>query len=115
MFGFLMGALVLGSLADRIGRKSNLVLTLLGILFFNLVSASTSQYSVYILARFCVGFFVSGNILSVVVLMSEIVGPSYRGIYGLAVMGSFPIGIMSFSYVASHLQSWRLLTAFVTL
>ena len=114
MFGFLMGALVLGSLSDRIGRKSNLVLTLLGMLFFNLVCAATSQYSVYILARFCVGFFVSGNILSVVVLMSEIVGPSYRGIYGLAVMGSFPIGIMSLSYVASHLQSWRLLTAFVT-
>lgn len=115
MFGFLVGALMLGNLADRIGRKSNLVLTLLGMLFFNLVSASTSQYSVYLMSRFCVGFFVSGNILSVVVLMSEIVGPSYRGIYGLAVMGSFPIGIMSLSYIASHLQNWRLLTAFVTL
>jgi len=111
----LMGALLLGNLADKIGRKSNLVFTLLGMLFFNLVSASTSQYNVYLMARFCVGFFVSGNILSTVVLMSEIVGPSYRGVYGLAVMGSFPIGIMCLSYVASHLQNWRLLTAFVTL
>jgi len=115
MFGFLVGALVLGNLADRIGRKANLVITLLGMLVFNLVSAFTTKYSVYLMSRFCVGFFVSGNILSVVVLMTEIVGPSYRGIYGLAVMGSFPIGIMSLSYVASHLLSWRMLTVFVTL
>jgi len=115
MFGFLIGALVLGNLADKIGRKSNLVLTLLGMLFFNLVSAFSSQYSVYLMARFCVGFFISGNILSIVVLMSEIVGPSYRGVYGIAVMGSFPIGLIILSYVASHLQNWRLLTSFVTL
>jgi len=115
MTGFLVGALLLGNLADRIGRKANLVLTLIGMLFFNLLSGCTSAYSVYLFSRFCVGFFVSGNILSIVVLMSEIVGPSYRGIYGLAVMGSFPIGIMSLSYLASHLPSWRILTVCVTL
>jgi len=115
MMGFLMGALVLGNLADRIGRKSNLMLTLMGMLFFNLISSAANNYSIYLLSRFCVGFFVSGNILSVVVLISEIVGPSYRGIYGLAVMGAFPIGILTLSYIASHLQSWRILTMFVTL
>ena len=51
MLGFLVGALVLGGLADRGGRKRNLVLTLLGMVFFNLVYASTSDYSVYVLAR----------------------------------------------------------------
>ena len=36
----------------RIGRKLNLVLTLLGMIFFNLVSAITTEYAVYVLARF---------------------------------------------------------------
>ena len=68
MFGFLCGAFILGPLADRwlnltcimserntcllrIGRKRNLVLTLLGMIFFNLVSAITAEYAVYALAR----------------------------------------------------------------
>ena len=88
------------------------MLTLLGMIFFNLVSAITTEYAVYAMARFyryigafllsalvifsageldlittinsfhlyyrfLVGFFVAGNILSIVVLMSEIVGASW--------------------------------------
>eukprot|EP00092_Neocalanus_flemingeri_P011334 GFUD01012213.1.p1 GENE.GFUD01012213.1~~GFUD01012213.1.p1 ORF type:complete len:487 (-),score=98.48 GFUD01012213.1:68-1528(-) len=115
MLGFLLGALILGSLADRIGRKSNLMMTLVGLLFVNLISALTSSYSIYLVSRFMIGFFVSGNVLSIVVLISELVGPSYRGSYGLAIMGGFPIGIMFLSLLASYVKGWRLLTMLVTL
>jgi len=115
MLGFLCGALILGRLADRIGRKSNLVMTLTGMIFFNLVSAVTAEFPVYMLARFLVGFFVSGNILSIVVLMSELVGASWRGLYTMLAMGSFPVGILALSYTASRVQEWRLLTALVSL
>jgi len=111
MFGFLCGAFILGPLADRIGRKRNLVLTLLGMIFFNLVSAITAEYAVYALARFLVGFFVAGNILSIVVLISEIVGASWRGLYTMLAMGCFPVGITVLSLLASRVQEWRLLTA----
>ncbi len=50
------------------------------------------------------GVCVSGNILSTVVLVSELVGSAYRGIYGMAVMGAFPFGIISLSLTASHIQ-----------
>lgn len=115
MFGFLCGAFLLGPLADRIGRKLNLVITLVGMIFFNLVSAATLEYSVYISARFLVGFFVAGNILSIVVLLSEIVGASYRGLYMVCAMGSFPLGVMALSYTASQVQNWRLLTSLISL
>jgi len=115
MLGFLCGAFILGPLADRIGRKLNLVLTLLGMIFFNLVSAITTEYAVYAMARFLVGFFVAGNILSIVVLMSEIVGASWRGLYITLAMGSFPVGIVALSVLASRVQEWRLLTALVSL
>jgi len=115
MIGFLVGAFLLGSLADRIGRKNNLTLTILGIIFFNTVSATTTEYEVYVMSRFFVGFFISGLVLSVVVLISEIVGPSHRGLYGIMAMGSFPVGIVFLSITAYHFQNWRTLSTFVSL
>ena len=90
--GFLLGSLGLGWLADRIGRKRNLLLTLAGLLLSNLVSAATPHFSVYLGSRLLVGVFLAGNILSAVTLLNELVGPSYRGVYCLALMGSFSIG-----------------------
>jgi len=114
MFGFLVGALMLGNLADRIGRKSNLILTLIGMLIFNLISSMTSLFSVYIVSRFLVGFFIAGKILSIVVLISELVGSSYRGMYGLTVMGAFPVGIVFLSGLAYNIQDWRPFSASVS-
>ena len=91
--GFLLGSLGLGWLADRIGRKRNLLLTLAGLLLSNLVSAATPHFSVYLGSRLLVGVFLAGNILSAVTLLNELVGPSYRGVYCLALMGSFSIGV----------------------
>ena len=110
-----MGSLVLGWLADQIGRKSNLMLTLVGILMCNLVSAGTESFSVYTFSRFLVGFFLAGNILSNVVLLSELVGPAYRGIYCLALMGSFSSGIVLLSAWANYFrESWRMFSFSVT-
>ena len=114
MIGFLLGALILGNLADRIGRKTNLVITLVGMMFFNLISGLTSFYSVYLMSRLMVGFCVAGNVLSIVVLISELVGPSYRATYGLVTMGCFPIGVLLLSLLSYHIRSWRLLTTMVT-
>ena len=106
---------MLGWLADQIGRKSNVMLTLVGILLSNLISASTSSFSVYLVSRFLVGFFLAGNILSAVVLLSELVGPAYRGIYCLALMGSFSTGIVLLSFWASYFRhSWRMFSLSVT-
>jgi len=115
MIGFLVGAFLLGNLADRIGRKNNLTLTILGIIFFNTISASTMEYEVYLMSRFFVGFFISGLVLSVVVLISEIVGPAHRGLYGIMAMGSFPVGIVLLSLAAYRFQNWRTLSTFVSL
>ena len=90
--GFLLGSLGLGWLADRIGRKRSLLLTLVGLLLANLVSAATPHFSVYLGSRLLVGVFLAGNILSAVTLLNELVGPSYRGVYCLCLMGSFSIG-----------------------
>jgi len=115
MFGFLLGAFFLGNLADRIGRKSNLILTLVGVIVSNGVSAVTSEYLVYTTARFLVGFFVAGNILSVIVLISELVGCRYRGLYGLYIMGAFPVGLILLALLAHLIRDWRMLSVTVSI
>merc|ERR1719427_1458748 len=91
-----------------------MIFNLGGTIFFNLISSMTTQYSVYILSRFFVGFFVSGKILSVVVLMSELVGARYRGIYGILITGAYPFGIVFMSQVAWYIRDWREFTFLVS-
>eukprot|EP00092_Neocalanus_flemingeri_P021469 GFUD01023281.1.p1 GENE.GFUD01023281.1~~GFUD01023281.1.p1 ORF type:complete len:485 (-),score=105.58 GFUD01023281.1:42-1496(-) len=115
MLGFLQGALVLGKMADRFGRKSILMLTLWGLIFSNLLSSITADYAVYLISRFLVGFFIAGLSTTVAVLVSELVGPAQRGMFGLATLVSFPIGIIALAFTASFFQDWRQLCQFVTL
>ena len=58
----------MGKLADSIGRKSSLMITVFGIVFFNFLSAVVPSYNLYVVSKFCVGFFCAGNILSIFVL-----------------------------------------------
>jgi len=107
MLGFLVGALVLGRVADRVGRKSTLMLVLLGLIICNYISSSTDIFTVYMISRFLVGFFVSGQAVVLSVFVSELVGPSYRGVFGMAILLSYPVGIIALAATASYYQDWR--------
>jgi len=116
MLGFLIGSAFLGWAADKIGRKRNFMMSLLGMLLSNLISATTPHFYVYLFSRFLVGLFQAGNILSAVTLLAELVGPAYRGLYQLVLMAFFSIGICLLSLIAYYLQySWRMLTLTVTI
>lgn len=115
MMGVMIGALFLGNLADRVGRKLNMTLTTVGIILFNTVSALSPSYSLYIAAKFFVGFFCAGNILSIFVLGNELVGPSKRGVFGMTLQGSFAVGIVLFAFIASFVQHWRMLTGIISI
>ena len=107
MLGFLLGALVLGRVADRLGRKSTLMIVLWGLITCNYISSSTDTFNVYMMSRFLVGFFVSGQAVILSVLVSELVGPSYRGVFGMAILLSYPLGIIALAVTASYYQHWR--------
>jgi MFS family permease len=115
MAGVMLGAFVLGKLADSIGRKNSLTITVVGIIFFNTFSAITSSFQLYVVAKFCVGFFCAGNILAMFVLGNELVGPSKRGIFGLTLQSSFAVGIVILSLMAYQVQHWRHLTLLISI
>ena len=64
MAGVMLGSFVLGKLADSDGRKNIITISTVGLIFFNSFSAISSFYLMYVLAKFCVGFFCAGNNIS---------------------------------------------------
>jgi len=114
MAGVMLGAFVLGKLADSIGRKNSLTITIVGIIFFNTFSAFTTSFHLYVIAKFSVGFFCAGNILAMFVLGNELVGSSKRGIFGLTLQSSFAVGIVILSFMAYQVQHWRYLTLLIS-
>ena len=83
MAGTLIGAPLIGGLADKHGRKKLWLFSyfLAGGLAF--LSGFSPSYHVFVSLRFLVGMFAGGGGLIVFVLCTESIGPSYRGKYFL--------------------------------
>ena len=59
--GMLYGTYTLSTIADRIGRKRIIILSIIGYSIFSLISAFSINYAMLLITRFCVGFFIGGN------------------------------------------------------
>ena len=79
MAGTLIGAPLIGGLADKHGRRRSWLFSyfLAGGLAF--VSGFSPSYRVFVALRFLVGVFAGGAGLIIFVLSTESIGPSYRG------------------------------------
>ena len=82
MLGVMVGAFVMGTLADRIGRKRTLFICLTNMLIWNTFSGLVPSYLLHVGLKFFVGFFQAGYILTSFVLVNELIGSSWRGIVG---------------------------------
>lgn len=110
MFGVMSGALVLGGLADIIGRLKTLMLALLGTIAFEGFSAFAPTYIIMVAFRFLGGVCCSLIIVASFVLSQELVGMDWRSFCGIILGMSFAVGIAIFSLVASAVSDWRTLT-----
>ena len=111
MSGVMIGALILGSLADMIGRRKTLGICLSMMVLSTMASALVGDYVLYSALKFIDGFFCSGYILSCFVLINELIGSGKRGLVGNVLQGWFSIGILVYSLAAYYVRHWRRLTA----
>ncbi|MFD0897089.1 MFS transporter [Loigolactobacillus binensis] len=77
--GMAVGALFFGILADRIGRRDVLVLTLLLFSVGSGISVLATRFGLFILIRFFVGAGLGGELPVASTLVSESVAPEKRG------------------------------------
>jgi hypothetical protein len=102
--GLALGALLFGTLADRIGRKP-VVLIAVVVLYgvSSLLTAFIETFGALLLLRFVTGLGIGGSLPTVIALTSECMPKRHRAtVVGIMISG-FPLGVFCGGALASHL------------
>ncbi|KAL0133300.1 hypothetical protein PUN28_000805 [Cardiocondyla obscurior] len=95
MFGVFLGAVTLGSMADKYGRKIIFYVSAVAQLVLGVLVALVNDYYVFLTLRFLYGIFGSaGAYITGFVLTMELVGPSKRTACGILFQLAFATGFM---------------------
>ena len=108
-FGWAIGAIVLGLVADKYGRKSVLFPSVLVVLVVTFAMAFAKAFLVVAVCRVIIGFFEAGCFLSMFVLATELVGPQKRALAGTLVWFYFTAALMILGLKAYFVRNWRTL------
>jgi MFS transporter, AAHS family, 4-hydroxybenzoate transporter len=108
--GFLLGALSLGPIADRVGRKWPLILAMFWFAGFMLVTPFADSLTTLFAIRFCTGLGLGGMSVNAVALMSEYAPRRARARLVSALWAAFPLGGTLAAFAASVIiphWGWR--------
>lgn len=95
MFGVFTGAIVLGGMADKVGRKKIFCWSAVLQLILGVGVAFIPSYIPFLIVRYLYGIFgTAGSYITGFVLTMELVGPSKRTPCGIAFQAAFAVGIM---------------------
>ena len=83
MVGYLIGALIFGSLSDRIGRKPTFLIGNGFLLLSGLSTGLSPEFYTFTLSRAIAGAAIAGVENSCFVMGMELVGPSKRTLAGI--------------------------------
>uniref|UniRef100_A0A3B5BGI5 Solute carrier family 22 member 13-like n=1 Tax=Stegastes partitus TaxID=144197 RepID=A0A3B5BGI5_9TELE len=109
MAGLLVGALLMGQLADRFGRRFVVLLSLLLLLLFGVGAGFSPNIYVYIVLKFLGGISISGIIANAFVIGGEWSDSSKFALCTILCHSFFPLGLMMLSGLAYFIRNWRIL------
>ncbi|WP_321816946.1 MULTISPECIES: 3-(3-hydroxy-phenyl)propionate transporter MhpT [unclassified Paraburkholderia] len=92
MVGLLPGAMIGGRLADRIGRKRVLLISMIAFGVFSLITAQVSTFAMLLVARLCTGLGLGGAMPNLIALSSEAVSPQRRNTAVSIMYCGMPLG-----------------------
>uniref|UniRef100_A0A4W5NAT4 Si:dkey-166k12.1 n=1 Tax=Hucho hucho TaxID=62062 RepID=A0A4W5NAT4_9TELE len=107
MLGLLVGAVIFGAMADRIGRRYALLLSLALQTVFGVAAAFAPNFPVYVLLRFILGTTISGVIINAFVLGTEWTCTQRRMLAGVFTDYFFGLGYMLIAGLAYLIRDWR--------
>jgi MFS family permease len=90
--GAVLGALVFGRLADRLGRKQMFLATLIVYLIATVATAFSWDILTFAVCRFFTGFGIGGEYAAINSAIDELIPARLRGTVDLAINGTFWIG-----------------------
>ncbi|XP_042747591.1 solute carrier family 22 member 13-like [Lagopus leucura] len=109
MLGMFLGAMIFGLFSDRFGRRPALLISILLEGLFGVAIALVPHFYVYLAFRCVVGASVSGIMMTLLALVTEWVGVSYRPQAVLLSHCCFAIGQMILAGLSYGIPNWRLL------
>lgn len=90
--GMFVGAFIFGRVADRVGRRNVLLLTVLADAIFGLASVFAPSFQILLAFRFLTGVAVGGTLPVDYAMMAEFLPPKNRGRWLVALEGFWAIG-----------------------
>ncbi|CAG2146950.1 Sialic acid transporter NanT [Cupriavidus numazuensis] len=90
--GAVLGALVFGRMADRLGRKRLFLATLLVYMMATLATAFSTDFAMFAVCRFFTGLGIGGEYAAINSAIDELIPARVRGRVNLAINGSFWLG-----------------------
>lgn len=106
MVGMLIGGLVFGTLADKRGRLSVLLASILLYSLMNIANAFVANVPMYAVFRFLSGIGLAGELGVAITLVAEIMPKHARG-YGTTVVASMGILGAVAAYAVHELFNWQ--------
>ncbi len=109
--GALIGAITIGQLADRLGRRNMLVVIMIGYGALLNAGVLVHTYPQLLLQRFVLGLFLGGSFPVVVALYVDLFRANLRGKLASAINTTFSLAIVLLGWAFGHLghHDWRLL------
>lgn len=92
VFGILVGALLFGYLADRLGRKKMFLFTLFWYAGFSVLSMFSWNLTSFLVFRFLTGVGLGGEYSAVTATMVEFIPKRARGKVDALILAGFPVG-----------------------
>uniref|UniRef100_A0A8C6SW78 Solute carrier family 22 member 16 n=1 Tax=Neogobius melanostomus TaxID=47308 RepID=A0A8C6SW78_9GOBI len=106
MLGVLIGAVVFGDLADRIGRVKIMMFTSLCQFGLGVAVAFSPNYYVFVVLRFILAMVSSGYLVVVFVYVTEFTGIKWRTWTSMHVHAAFAVGVMVVALVGYLVREW---------
>ncbi|XP_076612314.1 solute carrier family 22 member 16 [Chaetodon auriga] len=106
MLGVLIGALVFGDLADRVGRVKILMFTSLCQFGLGVSVAFSGNYYFFVVLRFLLAMVSSGYLVVVFVYVTEFTGIKVRTWTSMHVHAAFAVGIMTVALTGYLVRVW---------
>ncbi|XP_011633595.1 organic cation transporter protein-like [Pogonomyrmex barbatus] len=115
MFGVLLGNIIFGSLADRFGRKTPLMVSVILQLLSGIGCAVVPWFHALLLMKLLSALATGGTMVTSYVICMEIVGTKWRAAITVLYQIPFSLGHMSLAGLAFWFRHWQQLQIAITL
>ncbi|XP_039603860.1 solute carrier family 22 member 16 [Polypterus senegalus] len=106
MLGVLIGALIFGDAADRVGRRPMLIFTSVCQYVLGICVAFSFNYYIFIVLRFLLAMVCSGYLVVVFVYVTEFTGIKVRTWTSMHVHAAFAVGVMIVALIGYLVRTW---------